>query len=147
MQRLHGYSAVVLCSVFPSFKLGTRQRMRQCQDGLFSWIQDCQREHSRVMSLSDLMQPFFSQKYCVVMTPAKMKSTASQTIHSTRSSYMISYFSSFLQPVRKHLSCLTARTKFSLLEFTPYELPETSVLSESSYALIGLNQKVVDRQS
>lgn len=72
---------------------------------------------------------------------AKMKATASQTILHDHILLIL------LQPVQKHLFCLTARIKFCLLEFTPYELPETSVVSESSYVLIGLNQEVVDKQS
>lgn len=92
------------------------------------------------MSVSDHTQPFIHKKYCVIMT-AKMKATASQTILHDHILLIL------LQPVQKHLFCLTARIKLYLLEFTPYELPETSVVSESSYVLIALNQEVVDKQS
>lgn len=75
-----------------SFELGTSQWTRQGQNGLFSMSQEqCLKEHSTAIALSELLQPFPPQ----MRDDASSKiNTASQLVQGIGYSCMISYSTS-----------------------------------------------------
>lgn len=142
VQRLCGYSALVWSSTLPSFKLGARQRTRQGQDGLFSLIQECLKEHSIAVALSEHLQPFppqnvvrwcFQQKLRIQQVNLLRVQDVATWSHTSRL-YYSQYWNTFL-------ACLYGLSSASLYLNHMNSLKPVLLLSHLTVQL-GSNERV-----